>query len=541
VSETLLPGASMVIPLPSEVQPGEGRFAVGGDTVIAAPPALEKIAGFLQHTIRRESALSLKIVPEARENALRLQLDPALPGAGAEGYRLTVDLSGVTIRAKTEAGLFYGAQTLRQMLPPAERGGGDKTAVIPCLEIDDRPRFQWRGFMLDVARHFSSVAAVKQLIDALALLKMNVLHLHLCDDQGWRMEIERYPRLVEVGASRPETQVGGVLGRKKDGIPHSGYFTKDNLREIIAYAGARFITVVPEIEMPGHCRAALAAYPGLGCTGGPYSVSTTAGIKKDIYCAGQEAVFSFLQGVLDEVIALFPSPWIHIGGDEAPKNRWRACPRCQERIAAEGLRDERELQAYFIRRMARYIEEKGRRVIGWNEILSGDLPPSVTVQHWLGGKKGVRRHLRRGGRIIGSYFFYSYLDYNHGFLPLSKVYAYDPVPRGLEPRYRKNVIGIETPLWTETASTLQRRQAFVFPRLVAAAENNWTAPGPQRHFQGFLARLPLLLGRLRRLGISHTGVQAAQPAPLKRLFLWAKMPRQSGIMPEGVEKGDPSP
>mgnify|MGYP000848404768 CR=1 FL=1 len=530
-----------VIPLPPKIARQTGSFTVTSDTVIATTPALKKIALFLQRHLREESALSLEVKEGVYENAFRIRLDPALSAAGDEGYRLVVDQRGATILAKTEAGAFYGIQTLRQLIPLKESDGGDKTAAITFQEVEDRPRFQWRGFMLDVARHFSDVAAVKQLIDALALLKMNVLHLHLCDDQGWRMEIERYPRLVTVGSSRPETQIGGVLGRKKDGIPHSGYFTQEELREIIAYAGARFITVVPEIEMPGHCRAALAAYPQLGCTGGPYSVSTTAGIKKDIYCAGKEEVFSFLQGVLDEVIALFPSPWIHIGGDEAPKNRWRACPRCQERIAAEGLRDEKELQAYFVNRMVRYIEEKGRSVIGWNEILSKDLSPSVTVQHWLGGQKEVRRHLRKGGPVIGSYFFYSYLDYNHGFLPLSKVYAYNPFPRGLEPRYRKNLIGIETPLWTETASTLERRHAFIFPRLVAAAENSWTAPGPHRHFRGFLARLPLLLRRLRRLGIAHTGIRAAQPAPLKRLYLWTKMPRQSSIMPEIVKKGDPSP
>lgn len=532
--ENLLP----VIPLPLRAKRQGGSFSVNSDTVITAPPALEEIALFLQHLLCRESALSLEVKQGEYENALRIELDPALTAAGEEGYRLAVDRRGVTIRAKTGAGAFYGTQTLRQLIPPAAGGGRGKVVAIPCLEIEDHPRFQWRGFMLDVARHFSSVAAVKQLIDALALLKMNVLHLHLCDDQGWRMEIERYPRLVEVGSSRPETQSGGVLSRRKDGVPHGGYFSKGDLGEIIAYAAARFITVVPEIEMPGHCRAALAAYPELGCTGGPYSVSTTAGIKKDIYCAGKEKVFSFLQDILDEVIALFPSPWIHIGGDEAPKNRWRACPRCRERIRTEGLGNERELQAYFVHRMARYIEQKGRQVIGWNEILSKDLSPAVTVQHWLGGKSRVRRHLRRGGRIIGSYFFSSYLDYNHGFLPLSKVYGYNPVPRGLEPRYRKNVIGIETPLWTETASTPERRHAFIFPRLVAAAENSWTEPGPHRHFRDFMARLPLLLGRLRRLGIAHTDLQAAQPAPLKRLYLWVKMPRQSSIMPEKVEKGD---
>ena len=534
VSEDQVP----VVPLPLKVQRREGRFAVNGETVIAAPPALREIALYLQGLLQQESALSLKIEREARAKALRLELDPALEGAGEEGYRLTVDRPGVTVRAKTKAGLFHGLQTLRQLLPPAgDSGPGEIT--LPFLAIEDRPRFKWRGFMLDVARHFTGVEGVMQLIDALALLKINVLHLHLCDDQGWRIEIDRYPRLIEVGSSRPETQVGGAFSKKRSGIPHRGYFTKEELARIIAYAAERFITVVPEIEMPGHCRAALAAYPELGCTGGPYTVSVTAGIKKDIYCAGKERVFTFLQDLLDEVTALFPSPWIHLGGDEAPKARWKACPNCRERIRAEGLRNEKELQAYFVNRMVTYIEEKGRKAIGWNEILSDKLPPSVIGQHWLGGKKEVRRHLRRGGKIIGSYFFYSYLDYNHGFLPLSKVYAYDPVPRGLEPAYRKNVIGIETPLWTETASTLEHRHAFIFPRLVAAAENSWSRPGPQRHFKGFLARLPLLLGRLRRLGIAHTGLEAAQPGPLKRLALWPKMPRQSSILPETVEKGGP--
>lgn len=533
MSHTLLP----VTPLPLRSVHREGCFTVDRSTIIVAPPALQDTALYLQKVLREESALSLEIDRQNHGNAIRIQPDPAPGETGAEGYRLSVDRSGVLISAETGAGAFYGVQTLRQLIPASERGSKNGAVTIPFLEIEDSPRFPWRGFMLDTARHFFGVDTIMQLIDAQALLKMNRLHLHLCDDQGWRLEIEKYPRLREIGSHRPDTQAGGLLSRKRTGLPHSGFFTKEEMSRIIAYAAERYITLVPEIEMPGHCRAALAAYPELGCTGGPYRVSTTAGIKKDIYCAGKEAVFSFLQDVIDEVIALFPSPWIHLGGDEAPRTRWKNCPHCRERIRAEGLRNEAELQAYFINRMVKYIEDKGRRAIGWNEILSESLPPSAIGQHWLRGKKESRRHLRRGGKIIGSYFFYSYLDYNHGVLPLSKVYSYDPVPRGLEPRYRKNVLGIETPMWTETAPTRQHMHAFVFPRLLAAAENAWTPPGKNRSFEDFLTRLPHLLRRLRRLGISHTTLKAAQPGPLKRMIMWTKIGRQSSVLPDAVERG----
>jgi len=535
VSKFMLP----VIPAPTDLFLGTGNLVLDEGTAIVAPEPLQGIARYLQQVLLEESGLSLPIAPHGAGKAIRLSVKPDLTGIGSEGYLFTAGPAGVEIAATTEAGVFYGVQTLRQLLPLAEESRSGQAPTIPCLEIRDVPRFAWRGMMLDVARHFFDVDTVKQLLDALALLKMNTLHLHLCDDQGWRLEIERYPRLIEIGSTRPETQIGGFLSRKTDGLPHRGYFTKADLRQIIAYAAERYITVVPEIELPGHCTAALAAYPELGCTGGPYRVATTAGIKKDIYCAGKEETFTFLTNVLDEVINLFPSPWIHIGGDEAPKNRWKACPRCQARIKAEGLRNEQELQTYFVTRIVRHLEARGRTAIGWNEILREGLPPSVIGQYWFRGRKKVLQHLRRGGRIIGSQNFYSYLDYNYGVLPLSKVYAYNPVPRQLEPRYRKNVLGIETPMWTETAPNREHMHAFVFPRLIAAAENGWTPPEAGRDFQGFVARLPSLLRRLRRMGIAHTGIEASQPGFFKRLILWTKFPKQSSELPEVVVKGRP--
>lgn len=526
--------AIQVIPAPAEVSPAAGIATIDKTWYIVASPVLAGIAGFLQATMREESGLDLPITNEAGEHAIELRIDAGNKIAGDEGYLLEVEPAGIKIVAPAPAGAFHGVQTLRQLLPLA---GDDPVPAIdvPAVRIRDAPRFSWRGFMLDVARHFFDAGEVMRLIDALALLKLDVLHLHLCDDQGWRLEIEQYPRLIEVGATRPESHVGGFLSKKTDGIPHAGHFTRQDIRSILDHAASRFVTVVPEIELPGHCSAALAAYPHLGCTGGPYAVATKAGIKKDVYCAGKDATFTFLEGVLCEVIDTFPSPWIHLGGDEVPKDRWRACPDCQARIKAEGLRDEGDLQAWFVNKLVAFVERRGKTAVGWNEILSDRLPPSVIGQHWLRGRDRVVKHLRRGGKIIGSQFFHSYLDYNHGVVPLSKVYAYDPVPRGLDARHRTGVVGIEAPMWTEFAATPAHVHAFVFPRLAAVAENAWTPVANGRDLSSFTARLPPLLARLRRMGIAHASIRASQPPLLERLLLWTRLTKQSSELPGEVQ------
>jgi hypothetical protein len=335
--------------------------------------------------------------------------------------------------------------------------------------------------MLDVARHFRSVSFVKRYLDVMALLKLNVLHLHLVDDQGWRLEIKRYPKLTDIGSRRPGQE---------------GFYTQDEIREIVRYAAERFITVVPEIEMPGHCLASLAAYPELSCSGGPFAVQTRWGITPDIYCAGNEAVFTFLENMLDEVLPLFPGTFVHIGGDECLKDRWKACPKCQARMKTEGLRDEHELQSWFIKRMERWLNVRGRRLIGWDEILEGGLAPNATVMSWRGMEGGIAA-ARAGHDVIMTPTTHCYLDYEYILLPLEKVYAFEPVPDGVPP---ERVLGLQGNLWSEFTPTEQDVDRQVFPRLCALAEVAWS-PAARRDWTDFQARLPACLDLLRQNGI----------------------------------------
>ena len=354
-------------------------FAVRTDTIIqvVSPDAADiQIARFLAEKINAPTGYKLKVgEPGAGSDSNRIVLvrrgDEAM---GAEGYRLEVTEKAVRIEAYQPAGLFYGVQTLRQLLPEEIEAPDKQQAplggwTVPSVTIEDKPRFPWRGMLLDCGRHFMDKEFVKRYVDLLAYHKMNRLHWHLTEDQGWRIEIKKYPKLTEVGAWR----------EYEDGTVYGGFYTQDDVREIVAYAKSRFVTVVPEIEMPGHSVAALAAYPEFSCTGGPFEVETQWGVHKDVYCAGNDRTFKFLEDVLEEVMTLFDSPYIHIGGDECPKDRWKQCPKCQGRIKVEGLKDEHELQSYFIKRMERFLSSKGRRLIGWDEILEGGLAPAATV------------------------------------------------------------------------------------------------------------------------------------------------------------------
>ncbi|MBD3187825.1 family 20 glycosylhydrolase [Candidatus Bathyarchaeota archaeon] len=466
------------------------------------------------------------------EGYIMLSKDDNLAKTGNEGYILDVKKEGVSIRARDARGLFYGVQTTRQLAWGAKNGisGSESPRNIPCVRIVDFPRFQWRGFMLDVSRHFFDVETVKQLLDAMALLKLNKFHLHLTDDQGWRIQVDRYPKLSTIGSNREESQTGGFLSRKSDGKPHGGFFTKGDIKEILEHASNRYIQVIPEIEMPGHCTAALASYPELSCTGGPFKVATTSGIKKDVYCAGKEKVYRFLEGVLDEIVALFPSPVIHIGGDEAPRKRWKNCADCQAMIESKELDNEDELQAFFTSRMVEYLESKGRKAMGWNEMLRGGFDKDAVVQYWLKDKKHVLNHLRHGGKAVMSHFFHVYLDYNHGVIPLSKTYEYDPIPKKLKKPWHGNVLGIEAPMWTEFAEDRHHVHVFVFPRLIAVAENAWT-PRSRKDFKSFTKRLSTVQEMLSRLGIECTPLDLAEPKGLKKLLLKIKIYKQSSELP----------
>ncbi len=377
------------------------------------------------------------------------------------------------------------------------------------MKVSDKPHFGYRGGMLDVGRHMFSVEEVKKFIDILALHKMNRFHWHLTEDQGWRIEIKKYPNLVNVGSMRKETAIGHqyVKPETYDGVPYGGYFTQDEVREIVRYATERYIEVIPEIDMPGHMVAALASYPELGCTKGPYEVRTRWGISDDVLCAGRESTFEFIEGVLDEVVALFPSKYIHIGGDEAPKVRWQACPDCQKRIAEEGLKDEHELQSYFMKRVENYLMTKhGRNIIGWDEILEGGVSKTATVMAWRGAQRGILA-AKLGNTVIMTPSQYCYLDFaqtsdrvangepisggRNGKRPLNlrKAYSFDPYNE-LNEEERKVILGVQGNMWTEYVDSFERVQNMVLPRLAAIAEISWTYG--EKNYDDFARRVHLL-------------------------------------------------
>jgi hexosaminidase len=433
----------------------------------------------------------------------RFTADTLLPD---EWYTLHVDANQIHVSAPTDAGLFRGTRTLVQLL---ERYGPQ--GAIPFMRITDHPRFPWRGMHLDVVRHFWPVEFVKKYIDLLARYKMNTFHWHLTDDQGWRIEIRKRPLLTTVGGWRNGSQVGPYAALTYDTVRHGGFYTQDQIREVVAYAQARHIHVVPEIEMPGHALAALAAYPHAGCTGGPYAVERGWGVFADVFCAGNDSTFALLQDVLDEVTELFPSPIIHVGGDECPKERWKECPRCQARMRAEGLADEHELQSYFIQRIERYLNAKGRRIIGWDEIMEGGLAPNATVMSWRGTEGGLAA-ARSGHDAVMCPVSHCYFDHYQGdpaheplafggYTPLQKVYAYEPIPTELEPDRHKHILGAQGNMWAEYILTTDQVEYMALPRMLALAEVLWT-PKEMRNEADFIRRLEDEFAQLDRLDVN---------------------------------------
>ena len=509
-----------IVPAPSRVVPGEGTFVLTPETaLVAAAPAAEVAALFAQQIAPAIGfALPVMAAPQGDRPVIAFVLDEAAADLGAEGYRLTVTPSCVTARAAQPAGLFYAAQSLRQLLPPEIFSSAPVKGVawtMPCVEIEDVPRFGWRGAMLDVSRHFMPTEFVLRFIDLLALHKLNVFHWHLTEDQGWRIEIKKYPRLTEVGAWRKETLVGRMQRDAEmtfDGVPHGGYYTQDEVREVVAYAQARYVTVVPEIEMPGHAQAAIAAYPELGNLTEPLDVRTYWGISDNVFNV-EESTIAFLQDVLDEVLDLFPSEFIHIGGDEAPKKQWRESPAAQARMRVLGLHDEEELQSYFIRQMDAFLTSRGRRLIGWDEILEGGLAENATVMSWRGVQGGVAA-ATSGHDVVMAPNTYTYFDYYQsadrdaeplaigGFLPLEGVYAFEPVCEGIDEVHAHHVLGGQGQLWTEYIPTPEHVEYMAFPRLCALAEAVWT-PAEGRNYADFLARLAVHLQRLDGLNVHY--------------------------------------
>ncbi len=506
-----------IIPFPVRITPISGRFVLTSDTIIHTDLRLEKIGEYLNNLLNKATGINFsRIVADlAKENnaIIILKIDPKLEYLGREGYILQVTNKKIIISALSPSGVFYGVQTLRQLLPIEIESRSKVNNIewsVPCVEIEDYPRFVWRGYMLDEGRHFLGKDIVMRMLDLMALLKLNVFHWHLTEDQGWRIEIKKYPRLIEIGSKRKESQIGGFQSIDTDTIPHEGYYTQEDIKEIISYATERFIKVVPEIDIPGHSMAALAAYPELSCTGGPFEVSTMFGIKEDVYCVGKEKVFKFIQDVLNEVMELFPSDIIHIGGDEVPLARWKECPDCQVRMKNEGFKDERELQIYFTNRIAQYISSRGRKAMGWNEILNEKLVKNVIGQHWMGNFKHIHGYMKKGRKMVMSKFGQVYLDYDYHFTSLKKSYRYDPIRKTLEEELHENVLGIEGPLWTEWVPNVERLDWQTFPRLIAIAETGWT-PKNSKDYQFFRTRLDSFLTRLDILGVNYAKLEEVDP------------------------------
>ncbi|WP_222538201.1 beta-N-acetylhexosaminidase [Pedobacter polysacchareus] len=502
-----------IIPQPLEVNStSKGAFNLSDKTpVVFKQQGLEKSASFLNAYLSQFYGFSLKQSKTNATPGIYLALNhktgktgetskvaesskPAETNQTTGNYSLEVKKEGVFISAATEEGIFYGVQTLIQLLDPNGKG---KTLVVPFVKIKDEPRFQYRGMHLDVARHFSSVSFVKKYIDYLALHKMNYFHWHLTDDQGWRIEIKKYPKLTEIGSKRKGTITGFLPGNGNTNIPHGGFYTQEEIKAVVKYAADRYITVIPEIEMPGHASAALTAYSYLGCTGGPYKVQETFGVFDEVFCAGNEQTFTFFQDVMDEVAALFPAKYIHIGGDECPKTSWKKCPKCQQRMKDHQLKDEHELQSYFVQRMEKYINKKGKSIIGWDEILEGGLAPNATVMSWRGEEGGIEAAKQNHYAIMtpGNYMYFDYAQTAKrdsltmpGLTTLEKVYSYEPIPAALPAESRKYILGAQANVWTEYMNNPSKIEYMIFPRMSALSEVVWSSK-ESRDWTSFQNRL----------------------------------------------------
>ncbi|HEY3370721.1 MAG TPA: glycoside hydrolase family 20 protein [Prolixibacteraceae bacterium] len=509
-----------LIPQPQHMTLGSSSFKFNKGTQLVTESVDQKlIASQFAELLEKPTGWKLDIVVGGDEGSNQVYFTTE-PMMAPEAYSLEVSQKRIEIKAAKPAGFFYAIQTLRQLLPPEIESAQKQDKIdwlVPVISITDQPAFKWRGFMLDVARHFFPKEDVLRMIDNLALHKINTLHLHLVDDQGWRIEIKKYPKLTEIGAWRVDREDKHWNSRTKqqagEKATYGGFYTQEDIKEMVAYAQSRFITIVPEIEMPAHVTSALAAYPSLSCTGGPFTV-LPGGIWPitDIYCAGKDSTFLFLEDVLTEVIALFPSKYIHIGGDEATKTEWEKCPDCKNRIKAEGLKNVGELQSYFIKRIEKFIHSKGRVMIGWDEILEGGLPEEATVMSWRGFNGGVEA-ANLGHDVVMTPNSHCYFDYYQGpasqeppgiggYLPLSKVYGFNPVPPELGAEAAKHILGGQANLWSEYVPTIQHAQYMAFPRMAALAETLWS-PVELRNWEGFSRRIQLFMKRYAQAGINY--------------------------------------
>ncbi len=495
-----------IVPLPLKVEAERGIFKINSNLCITInDDSLTKVAELFIKGVEPIWGVAPKIKKGGR---IILDIDTQL---AHEEYNLVVKGSSIKVTGGSEAGVLYGLQTLKQLTVD-----DSKQIYIPAVEIHDKPQFAYRGVMLDVGRHFFSVDDVKKFIDIISLHKINTFHWHLTEDQGWRIEIKAYPELTNIGSIRRETLVGRYGESKKyDSTPYGGFYTQEEVKEIINYASERSITIIPEIELPGHALAALASYPELGCSGGAYEVKREWGVSHDVYCAGKESTFDFIKGVLTEIIELFPSEYIHIGGDECPKSKWKECPACQQRMRDEGLNSEHNLQTYFMNRVERWMNKRGKKAIGWDEILEGDISKSATVMTWRSAEVGAKA-AARGNSVIQSPLAHCYMDYYQtsnpqendepiamwGIINMRKAYQLDPYLK-VDSVNRARVLGVQANVWTEYMKDMDHVEYMLLPRLAAISEVAWSEYDEKRDYDNFMERLPSLVNIYAQYGYNY--------------------------------------
>ncbi len=503
-----------IIPQPLSINEAAGGFTLTSKISIIADAANRENANYLQGILKNEFQKGVHIKERGKKGIILKLNDRVMTKLGEEGYVLKVGSNTLSITAATTTGVFYGIQSLRQLIATTMTKSGD--IRVQGMEIVDRPRFGWRAFMLDEARYFKGKEQVKKLLDEMALLKMNVFHWHLTDDQGWRLEIKKYPKLTQVGSRRSNSQIGGWDSPEKSNTPHSGYYTQEEVKEIIAYARARQITIIPEIEMPGHASAAIAAYPWLGTIGELNEVPTVFGKLPDSFNVSDPQVHKFLENVLLEVMELFPANIIHIGGDEVKFDAWKSSKEIQNFMKDKELKSPADLHVYFTNGIANYLNENGHRMMGWNEVLGENvhewqdtadmevdqnLAKNTLVHFWKGDLDLVSKAVKEGYEIVNSYHQYTYLDYSYEYIPLEKAYEFDPIPEGLEEKYHGNIIGSGCQMWGEWIPSPKEMDRMVFPRLAAYAEVGWTSK-ERKDYSAFRANLKPLLERWKEQGIT---------------------------------------
>ena len=524
-----------IIPKPTSLEVATGQFLIDSDTKIVGDASLAIEGSYLAEMLNLSTGKNISFDSSGTSGDIVLKIDESI--TNEEGYELKVTYNEIVISGKTSKGVFYGIQTLRQLMPASieTEDGSIAELVIPAVSIKDNPRYSYRGMHLDVARHFFPVSFVKKYIDLIAMHKMNTFHWHLTEDQGWRIEIKKYPKLTEVGAWRNGTIVGHHPGTSNDQKVYGGFYTQEEVKEIVKYASERHVTVIPEIELPGHGGAAIASYPFLSCfpkeptkirsdigsdkgkelqaNGTPKIVYETWGVIDDVFCAGNEETFQFLEDVLAEIIPLFPSQYIHVGGDECPKGNWERCPSCQKRIKEEGLKDAHELQSYFIQRMEKYINSKGKKLIGWDEILEGGLAPNATVMSWRGTKGGIEAAKQKHDVIMtpghSCYFdHYQSKDKDNeplaigGMTSVEDVYAYEPTPEELTDDEQQYILGAQGNVWTEYMDTTEYVEYMILPRMTALSEVVWSSK-ESRNWDDFQQRLNHLSNRFDALKLNY--------------------------------------